>query len=116
MHSIANCTQNEQANLARVTSHVWAPANNLVRDGSGHCSQNIAMSFSSIPGRRETTSFHEAFVEVADGRVSRMHCCIGRALNPASGKQQAYLEVGCTADVLASAEACRRDTAMVLFA
>ncbi len=41
------------------------------------------------------TSFHEAFVEVADGRVSRVHCCIGRAMNPATGSQQAYLEVGC---------------------
>ena len=38
-------------------------------------------------------SFDEAFVEVADGRVSRVHCCIGRATNPATASQQAYLEV-----------------------
>ena len=44
------------------------------------------------------TSFDEAFVEVADGRVSRVHCCIGRATNPATSGQQAYLEVDFAAE------------------
>ena len=47
--------------------------------------------------RREARSFDEAFVEVADGRVSRVHCCIGLATNPATGSQQAYVEARSTA-------------------
>ena len=34
-----------------------------------------------------------AFVEVADGRVSRVHCTLHRARNPATGEFQAYIEV-----------------------
>ena len=36
-----------------------------------------------------------AFVEVADGRVSRVHCTIRRGRNPATGDSQAYIEVDC---------------------